>query len=84
MILFPASGDYVASISPEKQRGEYMGYFQMSFSFSFMVGPWLGAEALDHFGSLSLWASCFVLGMISAFMLFRIKSRKASSQIVNG
>jgi len=76
MILFPASGDYVASVSPEKQRGEYMGYFQMSFSFSFMVGPWLGAEALDHFGSLSLWLGCFVLGMISAFMLFRLKGEQ--------
>lgn len=76
MILFPASGDYVASISPEKQRGEYMGYFQMSFSFSFMVGPWLGAEALDHFGSLSLWLGCFVLGMISTIMLFRLREKK--------
>lgn len=73
MILFPASGDYVANISPEKQRGEYMGYFQMSFSFSFMVGPWLGAEMLEQFGSFSLWIGCFVLGLISTLMMLKLK-----------
>lgn len=78
MILFPASGDYVASISPEKQRGEYMGYFQMSFSFSFMVGPWLGAEMLEQFGSFSLWIGCFVLGLISTLMMLKLKEANAS------
>ncbi len=76
MILFPASGDYVASISPEKQRGEYMGYFQMSFSFSFMVGPWLGAEVLEQFGSLNLWLGCFALGLISTLMMLNLKGEK--------
>lgn len=76
MILFPASGDYVAKISPEKQRGEYMGYFQMSFSFAFMVGPWLGTEALEYFGSVALWLGCGVLGLISAVMFVKIKEPK--------
>jgi len=80
MILFPASGDYVASISPEKQRGEYMGYFQVSFSFSFMVGPWLGAEALEQFGSFNLWLGCFVLGLISTLMMLKLKTEKARVQ----
>jgi MFS family permease len=73
MILFPSSGEYVAKISPEKQRGEYMGYFQMSFSFAFMLGPWLGTEALEHFGSVALWLGCGALGLISAVMFVRIK-----------
>lgn len=73
MIFFPSSGEYVAKIAPEKQRGEYMGYFQMSFSFAFMVGPWLGAEVLEQFGSFSLWLGCFLFGLVSMVMMLRLK-----------
>ena len=73
MIFFPSAGEYVAKIAPEKQRGEYMGYFQMSFSFSFMVGPWLGAEALEQYGSFTLWIGCLVLGLISAVMMSKLR-----------
>jgi len=73
MIFFPSSGEYVAKIAPEKQRGEYMGYFQMSFSFAFMVGPWLGAEVLEQFGSFYLWLGCFMFGLISVVLMLRMK-----------
>ena len=73
MIFFPSSGEYVAKIAPEKQRGEYMGYFQMSFSFAFMIGPWLGTTALDLYGSFNLWIGCLVFGLISTFLILRMK-----------
>jgi predicted MFS family arabinose efflux permease len=73
MIFFPSSGEYVAKIAPPKQRGEYMGYFQMSFSFAFMVGPWLGTFALEHFGPFNLWIGCLVFGLISAVLMLRLK-----------
>lgn len=73
MIFFPSSGEYVARIAPEKQRGEYMGYFQMAFSFAFMVGPWLGATALDLYGPFNLWIGCLVFGLISTVMMLRLK-----------
>lgn len=73
MIFFPSSGEYVAKIAPEKQRGEYMGYFQMSFSFAFMVGPWLGAMALDLYGPFNLWIGCLVFGLISTVMMLRLR-----------
>lgn len=73
MIFFPSSGEYVAKIAPEKRRGEYMGYFQMAFSFAFMVGPWLGATVLDLYGSFVLWIGCGVLGLISTAMMFKLR-----------
>jgi MFS family permease len=73
MIFFPSSGEYVAKIAPEKQRGEYMGYFQMSFSFAFMVGPWLGTTALDLYGPFNLWIGCLVFGLISTVMMLKLK-----------
>ena len=73
MIFFPSSGEYVAKIAPEKQRGEYMGYFQMAFSFAFMVGPWLGATALDLYGPFNLWFGCLVFGIVSTVMMWNLK-----------
>jgi MFS family permease len=40
MIFFPSAGNCVAENSPANMRGEYMVYFQMTFSFSFMIGPY--------------------------------------------
>lgn len=73
MIFFPSSGEYIAKIAPEKQRGEYMGYFQMSFSFAFMVGPWLGTTVLDLYGPFNLWIGCLAFGLISTVMMLRLK-----------
>ena len=75
MIFFPSAGEYIAKIAPEKQRGEYMGYFQMSFSFAFMVGPWLGTTALDLYGPFNLWIGCLVFGLISTVMMLRLKNK---------
>jgi len=75
MIFFPSSGEYVAKIAPEKQRGEYMGYFQMSFSFAFMVGPWLGTTALDLYGPFNLWIGCLVFGLISTVMMLKLRNK---------
>jgi MFS family permease len=73
MIFFPSAGEYVAKIAPKKQRGEYMGYFQMSFSLAFMVGPWLGTTTLEHYGPFNLWIGCLVFGLISTVMMLRLK-----------
>lgn len=65
MIFFPSSASYIAEISPEAKRGEYMGYFQMTFSFSMMLGPWLGTIVLDNFGANVLWIGAFIFGSFS-------------------
>ncbi len=76
MIVFPTAGDYVAQISPENRRGEYMGYFQMAFSFSFMVGPLVGNRVFETLGSFPLWIGCFALGLISALMMLKLKTKQ--------
>jgi len=50
-----------------------MGYYQMTFSFAFMIGPWLGAQVLEHIGYFSLWTGCFALGAMSAVMMLILK-----------
>lgn len=76
MIFFPASTSFTSSISPESRRGEYMGYFQMTFSFALMIGPWIGTEILDSFGEKILWLSMFILSFISVAMFYFIKKVK--------
>ncbi|MEW6652308.1 MAG: MFS transporter [Bacteroidota bacterium] len=74
MIFFPSSASYSSVISPEERRGEYMGYYQMVFSFAFMFGPWLGAVILDKLNSATLWSGAFIFAAVSALMfLFMMK-----------
>jgi MFS family permease len=80
MIFFPVTAAYVSEIAPPNKRGEYMGYFQMTFSIGFMLGPWLGTEIYERFGSFDLWIIIFCIGMISAIMMLFIKEKKFSSK----
>lgn len=76
MIFFPSSASFISEISPETKRGEYMGYFQMTFSFSLMLGPWLGTIVLDNFGSTILWTGAFVFGLISTLVFGSSNEKK--------
>jgi MFS family permease len=76
MIFFPSSASYIAEISPSKRRGEYMGFYQMTFSTAFAVGPWLGTKVYESFGASTLWAGTFVIGLISFIIFYFIKERQ--------
>jgi MFS family permease len=80
MILFPASSAYVAEISPAARRGEYMGYYQMTFSLAFALGPLAGAEILERAGATSLWAATFVCCLVSALLMMRVSSNQPEAQ----
>jgi len=70
MILFPSSSAQIADIAPAAQRGAYMGYYVMTFSLAFMVGPWLGLAVMEMFGATTLWLGTLGCGMASAVMMF--------------
>ncbi len=70
MIFFPSTASYVSKMAPLEKRGEYMGYFQMTFSFSLMFGPLIGNEILDIYGGQILWAGTFVFCLLTAAMIF--------------
>lgn len=71
MIFFPVTAAYASEIAPPKRRGEYMGYFQMTFSFAFSAGPWLGAVVYEKYGAVILWAGTLIFGILTAiFVIF--------------
>jgi predicted MFS family arabinose efflux permease len=69
MIFFPVSASYASEIAPAKKRGEYMGYYQMTFNFAFSAGPWIGTVIYQNYGSSILWLGTLIFGFISAFMI---------------
>jgi MFS family permease len=72
MILLPASSAFVSDIAPREQSGAYMGLYTMGFSVALAIGPWLGAQMLDNFGSASVWIGTFCCGCITALMVWSI------------
>lgn len=80
MIFFPTTAAYTSEITPPERRGEYMGYYQMTFSFAFSAGPWLGTVVYENFGSAFLWNSALFFGMITAVLMFFIKEKNPSNE----
>jgi predicted MFS family arabinose efflux permease len=72
MIFIPGLTSYIAEISPEHRRGEYMGLYSMSFSVAFILGPWAGLMALDRFGPAALWTGALAIGVLSTFLFARL------------
>ena len=79
MIFFPITAAYTSEIAPADRRGEYMGYYQMTFSFAFSAGPWLGTVVYENYGSVILWSGAFVFGLITAALMFFVKERQTNN-----
>ena len=77
MIFFPITAAYTSEIAPADRRGEYMGYYQMTFSFAFSAGPWLGTVVYQNYGSVILWSGALVFGLITAVLMVFVKSNPA-------
>ncbi len=73
MIYFPVIAAYVSDTAPKQKMGEYMGYLQMTFSLSFLLGPWLGTIVLGNFGSVILWISAFFSAFLSSLLMLRLR-----------
>ncbi len=77
MIFFPTTAAYASEIAPADRRGEYMGYYQMTFSFAFSAGPWLGTVVYQHFGSVILWSGAFVFGVVTSLLILLAKIKSS-------
>lgn len=56
----------VADISPSDMRGRYQGWWGLSFSVAFAIGPALGVATFNRVGGTPLWVACLVLGVATA------------------
>jgi predicted MFS family arabinose efflux permease len=73
MLFFPGSAACSTELAPADRQGEYGGLYLATFSLAFAVGPWAGTAVLGRFGGRVLWGTTFLLGLVSAAMLSRLK-----------
>lgn len=73
MILFPSTAAYVSELAPRARRGEYMGFYSMTFGIGFTLGPWAGLNVLEAAGARTLWIACLAVGALSTLLLARIR-----------
>ena len=78
MLASPMAVAYVAQIAPEKYRGRYMGMLVTTWSIAMTIGPTVGTSVFQHNPPL-LWASCGVLGAISAALLLIQRKQTTTS-----
>ena len=79
MILFPSTAAYVSDLAPPSRRGEYMGFYTMTFGIAFTVGPWAGLSLLEAAGGRTLWLACLGVGALSSLLLARVRSGAPAS-----
>ncbi|MDD1765772.1 MAG: MFS transporter [Methanomassiliicoccales archaeon] len=67
-ITSPSSMNLVANMSPEKERGRYMGVFGLSTSFGYSLAPFIGGVLLDITVGMPvlLWGIVASFGIASA------------------
>lgn len=79
MIFFPVTAAYASEVAPPQKRGEYMGYFQMTFSFAFSAGPWLGTVVYEKYGSVILWIGALAMGLVTAVLMLFVKEKQSEA-----
>lgn len=65
MILFPSASSYIAETAPEGRRGSYMSLLNTSTNVGMLIGPWIGALAMQQSGGTALWILCGIWGFFS-------------------
>jgi MFS family permease len=78
MIFLPASAAFVSDIAPREQAGAYMGLYTMGFSVALAIGPWLGTEILENFGSSAVWVGTFLCSCITAGAIWILRTEPTS------
>jgi predicted MFS family arabinose efflux permease len=55
-----------------------MGWYGVSFSLAFIIGPLLGARVYSRVSPLALWAGCGGLGIILALGFSMLERRRTA------
>ncbi|MGQ0613670.1 MAG: MFS transporter [Planctomycetaceae bacterium] len=77
MLFFPMAATYVAQIAPVASRGRWMGLFNMTHGFAFLLAPSAGALLLTRAGDRALWLAAPLIGMLAA-LGFLLQGRLAA------
>jgi MFS family permease len=76
IITSPSSMNLVANLSPENERGRYMGIFGLFTSTGWSLGPFVGGVLFDAFKlqPFLLWGGIALFAIFSAIGYFALKA----------
>lgn len=72
MLSLPLLTTEIANRSHEGNRGRHMGWYGVSFSLAWMLGPLAGAAVYERISPLALWLGCGGLGVLLALGFRRL------------
>lgn len=72
LIVSPSMMNTVAAVSPENERGRYMGIFSFFTAFGWSLGPFIGGMLIDFMAEmpLLLWGILSSFGLLAAIGYF--------------
>lgn len=79
MLAMPLLTTEIANRSHEGNRGRHMGWFGVSFSLAWMLGPIIGSEVYSHFSPLALWLGCGGLGVLLTLGFLQMATKRATT-----
>jgi predicted MFS family arabinose efflux permease len=65
MFSFPFSNTWAMENSSSGRQGEYMGWYSMGFSVSFILAPLIGLSIAEAFGFHALWLIMTGIGLMA-------------------
>ena len=76
IITSPSSMNLVANLSPENERGRYMGIFGLFTSTGWSLGPFVGGILYDAFNNepYLLWGGVSLFAIVSAIGYFAMRA----------
>ena len=76
VITSPSSMNLVANLSPENERGRYMGIFGLFTSTGWSLGPFVGGILYEAFNTepFLLWGGVAIFAIVSAIGYFSLRA----------
>ncbi|HTY47163.1 MAG TPA: MFS transporter [Methanomassiliicoccales archaeon] len=85
IVTSPSSMNLVANMSPENERGRYMGVFGLFQQFGWSMGPFVGGVLMSAFVTVPylLWGGISIFAFASAigYMLLRSRMREEYDRV---
>ncbi len=67
-----SSFTFVASITPERHRGQILSYFFVAINIAFTLAPFFGMILINHFNFIVLFLVCTGLSLCSLFIAAKL------------
>ena len=76
MLAMPFMSTYSLLQAKDKNMGDYMALYAMSWSLALIIAPLIGTQIINHFGFSMLWLFVSVLGFVSLIGIYKLGQKQ--------